>query len=62
MEEKLLITEEIANHELNSDLGLDLLIGSELFKEDPKDKPCPPDTADGYYIKSGGNCVFIPYG
>lgn len=62
MEKEIQITEEVANHELNKGLNLDLLIGSNLAKEDPKDKPCPPDTSDGYYVKSGGNCVFIPYG
>lgn len=61
MEKEIQITEEIANHELNLGLNLDLLIGSELVSEDPKDKPCPADTDSGYYIKSGGNCVFVPY-
>lgn len=59
MEEKLLITEEIANHELNADLGLE--VGQSLLK-DPVDKPCPPDTEAGYYVKIGGKCVFVPFG
>lgn len=57
MEKEIKITEEIANHELNKDLGLEAGV---VMQRDP-DKSCPPDSLDGYYIKSGGRCVFVPY-
>jgi len=58
MEEKLLITEEIANHELNE--GLELNVGDTL-KRGEMPEECPNDTDKGYYIKSGGRCIFVPF-
>lgn len=53
------VTKEIAKDENNS--VLDLLEGTFVYYgNSPAD--CPPDTADGYYVKSGGNCVYVPYG
>lgn len=60
MEKEIQITEEIANHELNKDL--DLSIGKVLQKDPPTEDPtCPDDTDFGYWIRSGGKCVFVPF-
>lgn len=62
--EKLLITEEIANHELNN--GLDLVVGSELELNSMAcdDTECesrqPPKGENGHYRCVLGNCVFVP--
>ena len=58
MEKEILITEEIANHELNADLGLE--VGGTMQRGDMPEE-CPLDNDKGYYIKSGGKCVFVPY-
>lgn len=61
MKKEIQITKEIANHELNSECNLQEGATIE-YELDPVDKPCPPDTSAGYYIRSGGNCVFVPFG
>lgn len=57
----------VAGHENNA--HLDLVPGS-FITYDGETKgdgggdsgnECPPDTESGYYVKSGGNCVFVPY-
>lgn len=55
------VTEEIASHKRNA--HLDLVPGSFINYDDPdvEEKECPEDTSEGYYIKSGGQCVFVRY-
>lgn len=63
----IFVSDEIANHENNE--HLDLVHGSFISYDGEDTKidgvgdgvDCPPDTATGYYVKSGGNCVFVPY-
>lgn len=67
--EKLYITEEIANHEANKHLNLE--VGALLRdpgEEDPTDDDgddCPKEgqtqpSGPGRWTKSFGNCVWIP--
>lgn len=51
MKKQLQITEEILNHELNQELELEVELES---------KDCPAATLEGYYVKIGGQCVFVP--
>jgi len=54
------VTDLIAKH--NDELVPGTFISYDKENLNVEDKKCPPDTQDGYYILSGGNCVFIPYG
>lgn len=59
MEKEIQITEEIANHELNSHLKLK--VGDKISKNRGCNEDQPMDTPLGYYICSGGAWIFVPY-
>lgn len=60
MERKLLITKKIAGHKENK--ALFLKVGEKVDIEAVSEgENCPPDTTKGYYVRVGGNCVFVPY-
>jgi len=62
--EKLYITEEIANHELNSEfslvVGQELEINSSACDETECSSRIPPKGTAGHYTCVFGNCVFVP--